>query len=132
MTVEPAARLVRTGQANGMTAAQFKTQICGEISGIISTGNCNANLQVDMRQFSDFSSASYPTVTNNDGSLNSGAMQYPGSLTPCQVVLVRAFYPWQIMTPLMTPLLQNMPNGQYLLSAAAAFRSEPYTSNATC
>ena len=56
----------------------------------------------------------------------------PVALVPCQVVLVRTFYPWSIMTPLMQPLLQNMPNGQYLLSAAAAFRSEPYTSSATC
>jgi Flp pilus assembly protein TadG len=129
---DDAARLVRTGQANDMTAAQFKTQICGEVSGIISSSDCNANLQVDMRQYSSFGSASYPSVTNPNGSLNSGAMQYPGSLAPCEVVLVRAFYPWTIMTPIMTSLLQNMPNGQYLLASAAAFRSEPYTTSATC
>jgi Flp pilus assembly protein TadG len=129
---DDAARQVRTGEATGLTAAQFKALICGEISGIISTTQCTSNLQVDLRQYTDFSTANYPTVTNANGSLNTGAMSYPASLSPCQVVLVRAFYPWSIMTPLMQPLLQNMPNGQYLLSAAAAFRSEPYTSSATC
>jgi Flp pilus assembly protein TadG len=129
---DDAARMVRTGQAVGMTAAQFKTQICSEVSGLISSSTCSANLQVDMRQYSNFSSATYPTVTNSNGSLNTAAMQYPGALAPCEVVLVRAFYPWTIMTPLMAPLLENMPAGQYLLTSAAAFRSEPYTSSSTC
>ncbi len=129
---DDAARLVRTGAASSFTPAQFKSQVCNEMSGFIGTALCNANLQIDVRQFANFSGASYPGVTNADGSLNPASMSYPGSLSPCQVVLVRTYYPWSIMTPLMQPLLQNMPNGQYLLSAAAAFRSEPYTSNATC
>jgi Flp pilus assembly protein TadG len=129
---DDAARMVRTGQAAGMSEAQFKLQICGEITGLISASACTSNLQVDIRQYASFATASYPTVTNASGSLNTGAMQYPSSLTPCEVVLVRAFYPWSIITPLMQPLLENMPNGQYLLSAAAAFRSEPYTSSSTC
>jgi Flp pilus assembly protein TadG len=129
---DDAARLVRTGQASGFTVSQFKTQVCSEMTGFISASTCSASLQVDVRQYSSFSTSSYPTVTNANGSLNAGNMSYPGALAPCQVVLVRTFYPWSIMTPLMQPLLQNMPNGQYLLSAAAAFRSEPYTSSATC
>jgi Flp pilus assembly protein TadG len=129
---DDAARMVRTGQASAFTEAQFKTQICSEMTGIISSAQCTTNLQVDVRQYGTFGAASYPSVTNPDGSLNTGAMTYPGAMSPCQVVLVRAFYPWSIMTPLMQPLLQNMPNGQYLLTAAAAFRSEPYTSSATC
>jgi Flp pilus assembly protein TadG len=129
---DDAARMVRTGQAVGMTESQFKTQICGEMTGLISATTCGANLQIDIRQYSTFTTASYPSVTNANGSLNSADMQYPSSLSPCEVVLVRAFYPWSIMTPLMQPLLQNMPNGQYLLAAASAFRSEPYTSSSTC
>ncbi|HEY1629794.1 MAG TPA: TadE/TadG family type IV pilus assembly protein [Rhizomicrobium sp.] len=129
---DDAARQVRTGQGSGFTIAQFKTQVCSEMTGFISASTCSSTLQVDVRQFSDFSSSSYPSVTNNDGSLNTANMSYPGSLQPCQVVLVRTYYPWSIMTPLMQPLLQNMPGGKYLLSAAAAFRSEPYTSSATC
>ncbi|HTQ14421.1 MAG TPA: TadE/TadG family type IV pilus assembly protein [Rhizomicrobium sp.] len=129
---DDAARMVRTGQASAFTSAQFKNQICSELTGFISSATCTATLQIDVRQYATFSAATYPSVTNADGSLNAGSMSYPGSLSPCQVVLIRAFYPWNIMTPLMQPLLQNMPNGQYLLSAAAAFRSEPYTTNATC
>jgi Flp pilus assembly protein TadG len=129
---DDAARQVRTGQAAGFTVSQFKSQVCSEMTGFLSAGTCASNLQVDVRQYTSFSSSTYPSVTNANGSLNPASMTYPGSLQPCQVVLIRAFYPWSIMTPLMQPLMQNMPNGQYLLSAAAAFRSEPYTSSATC
>jgi Flp pilus assembly protein TadG len=129
---DDAGRLVRTGQAVGWTAAQFKTQICSEMSGLISSATCTSNLQVDIRQYSSFSGASYPSITNANGSINTSSLQFPSSLTACQVVLVRAFYPWQIMTPLMQPLLENMPGGQYLMAAATAFRSEPYTAGSTC
>lgn len=130
---EDAARLVRTGQAqNGnMTKAQYVSYICNEMSGLISSGSCNANLQVDMQSFSDFSGASYNNVLKKNGSLNQNNMQYATG-GPCDVVLVRAFYPWTIMTPLMAPLLQNMPNGQHLLTAAEAFRNEPYEASSPC
>jgi Flp pilus assembly protein TadG len=129
---DDAGRLVRTGQAVGWTASQFKAQICGEMSGLLTTATCTANLQVDIRQYSSFSGASYPSVTNPDGTINTSSLSFPSPLTACQVVLIRAFYPWTIMTPLMQPLLENIPNGQYLMAAATAFRSEPYTAGSTC
>jgi Flp pilus assembly protein TadG len=131
---DDAARMVRTGQVqnNGMTEAQYVQQICGEMSGLLSSSNCTSNLQVDMQSFSGFSQANYNNVVNQNGSLNSTQMQYAAG-GPCDVVLVRAFYPWSIMTPFLAPLLENMPNGQYLLTAAAAFRNEPYAAGgATC
>ncbi len=130
---DDAARLVRTGQAqnNGMTEAQYAQQICGEMSGLISSANCTSNLQIDMESFGDFSSANYNNVMNANGTLNSSQMQYVTG-GPCDVVLVRAFYPWNIMTPFLAPLLANMPNGQYLLAAGAAFRNEPYASGSSC
>jgi Flp pilus assembly protein TadG len=129
---DDAGRLVRTGQAAGWTLSQFKTQICSEMSGLISAATCTSNLQLDMRQYSSFTGASYPAVTNANGSINTTSLSYPSSLQACQVVLLRTFYPWTIITPLMQPLLQNMPSGQYLMTSATAFRSEPYTAGSTC
>jgi Flp pilus assembly protein TadG len=130
---DDAARLVRTGQAQAqnMTQAQFVARICGEMSGLISTSTCTSNLQVDMESFSNFTTANYNNVLNQNGSLNDQQMQYSTG-GACDVVLVRAFYPWSIMTPLMAPLLQNLPNGQYLLAAAESFRNEPYASGSSC
>lgn len=126
------ARLIRTGQLSGaLTASTLKTQICSEVAGLISSANCTANLQVDLRAYSNFTGASYPSVTQADGTVDTTKLAVQ-SVSSCQVVLIRSFYPWSIMTPLMAPLLQNIPGGQYLLASAAAFRSEPYVSGSSC
>jgi Flp pilus assembly protein TadG len=126
-----AARQIRTGQValSGMNQTQFRTLVCNGIAPVL---GCDTDLQIDVRTFPNFGSA---TITNPitaggglDPSLNSWA---PG--TVCSVVLVRGFYTWKVATPLLTPFLVNMANDSHLLTAAAAFRNEPYdTSVAGC
>jgi Flp pilus assembly protein TadG len=126
------ARMVRTGQLAGtVTAGQIKAQICNRIAGMISTSECNSTLQVDMRSYTSFGTANYPGMTNANGTLNTGAMASTTPTAACNIVLVRAFYPWPIMTPLMKPLLRTASDNTHLLYAAAAFRNEPY-SNSPC
>ncbi len=126
------ARLIRTGQMSGnLTASQIKIAICNEVSALISSTSCNANLQVDLRSYNSFSSVSYGGVTKPDGSIDPTKMTVE-STTSCEVVLMRSFYPWTVMTPLLSPLLSNMPGGDVLLASAAAFRTEPYQAGATC
>lgn len=139
-----AARLIRTGQVTGtlpnqvltqaeinagmvvgqaMTQAQFRTYICNDIAPLLA---CNANLQIDVESFTNFSTASFPTPLNADNTLNTNLDNYsPGAV--CSVVLLRTFYTWTVVTPLLTPFLTNMANNLHLLSATAAFRNEPYT-----
>lgn len=125
-----ATRMVRTGQITGnVTAATIRTQICNRIGGLISSSQCNANLKIDMRTYSGFGSSSYPSVTNSNGTINNSALNTSSSLSACQIVLIRSFYPWAIMTPLMRPLLKTASDGTHLLYAAAAFRTEPYNNN---
>jgi Flp pilus assembly protein TadG len=123
------ARQVRTGQINGnIGAAALKSDICANIAGMISPLQCNSNLQVDMRSFGSFGGASIPPVTNPNGTLNPGAMTVQ-NVAACQIVLVRAFYPWGIITPMLRPLLQTATDGTHLLYSAVAFRTEPYASS---
>jgi len=126
------ARMVRTGQitGTGVTASAIKTQICSRVAGVITTANCTANLQVDLRSYGSFGGSGTPSVTNANGTLNAGAMTVQNT-TACQTVLLRAYYPWTIMAPIMKPLLQTMPGGIHLMYSAAAFRTEPYN-NAPC
>ncbi len=126
------ARKIRTGQLSGtLTSAQLVADICGEVDGLISNTACTSGLVVDLRSYSTFGSSSYPTVTNADGSLNTGAMQVQAT-ADCSVVLMRSYYGWSIMTPLLSTLLQTMPGGKYLLASSAAFRTEPYASSSPC
>jgi len=124
------ARLIRTGQLSGtLTAAQIRTNVCSEVYGLIS--DCGTALQVDLRAYTSFTSASYPTVTQSNGTLDFTKLQIQ-AVADCSIVLLRTFYSWSIMTPLMTPFLQSGTSGKALLTSSAAFRTEPYTSSSTC
>jgi Flp pilus assembly protein TadG len=136
--VNDAARLVRTGQTTcftgsgstcaAMTQAQFRTQICNEAGAILS--DCNgASLQFDVNAYSaGFSGASDTSPLNSSGSLPPLTTFNTGSA--CEVVLVRAFYQWPVFTPMLNFFLANMAGNYHLLSTAAAFRNEPFTSGA--
>lgn len=122
-----AARYVRTGQAQAasLSQAQFRTRICNDIAPLLA---CNGNLQVDVEAYTGYSSANFATATDASGNLKSSLNNYqPG--TACNVVLVRSFYTWNIITPVLSQFLTNMTTGKRLISATAAFRNEPFTSS---
>jgi Flp pilus assembly protein TadG len=129
--LETVARQIRTGevQTQGLTAAEFKSKLCDQVSPIIP---CDANLYVDARVFTDFGSTETPPppldpVTHK---INPAFTFDPG--TAGSIVLVRAFYVWSINTPLLGSLLGNMTaddgstNTDMLLGSAAVFRNEPF------
>ena len=120
-----AARLIRTGQvaAASMTQTQFRTTICNEIGPLLA---CDSNLLVDVESFSSFSSVTYTSALTSGNALNTNLNNYSIGAA-CSIVLVRTFYTWNVVTPLLTTFLVNMTNNQHLLTAAAAFRNEPYT-----
>jgi Flp pilus assembly protein TadG len=119
------ARQVRTGQVQSanLTAAQFRTLVCNDIGPLLA---CNANLQVDVETFSNFTGATMTPPIDANGNLNPALNNFnPGS--SCQVAVVRLFYTWHVITPLMQPLLANLPGGNHLLTASGAFRNEPFS-----
>ena len=119
--VNDAARTVRTGSAGG-NSASFRNTICSEISVLMA---CDSNLQIDLVTYGNFSSASYGSPLNADGTLNTSLNHFqPGSSG--SIELLRAVYSWQVVTPLLTPFLSNMANNNHLISATATFRNEPY------
>lgn len=126
------ARQIRTGILAGtLQREDIVNKICSEVQGLISNSDCTNNLQVDLRAYNSFSSSSYPDVTNSNGTVDAAKLEIQ-TAGDCQVVLFRSFYPWKIMTPLMSTLLANASGGIYLLSSSAAFRTEPYKTSSTC
>jgi hypothetical protein len=88
---------------------------------------CNSNLTIDVQAYNSFQAANFPPPLDPNGNLATNLDNYnPG--TACDVVVVRTFYTWKVQTPVLTPFLVNMSGGQQLLTAAAAFRNEPFTS----
>ena len=70
-----------------------------------------------------FSAASFGPPVDANGNFTSSAYN-PGSA--CQVVLVRNVYKWTLHTPFFTTFLVNNGTNKRLLSAATAFRNEPF------
>ena len=122
-----AARTIRTGEmqtAGGATASTFKTTICNNFGWLQS--DCLANLSVDVRTFSSFASVTAPQpVTNNTFDATKLTFS-PGG--PGDIVVVRAYYQWPLIAPMMTQALQQLNGGKALLSSTATFRNEPYGS----
>jgi Flp pilus assembly protein TadG len=123
-----AARTIRTGSfQNGTTptAAAFKTTICNAFGWMQS--DCTSNLFVDVRTYASFSSVSAPQPIQN-GVFNPAALTCnPGG--PGDIVVVRAYYQWPLIAPLMSQALQNLSSGKAVLTSTATFRNEPYTAS---
>ena len=123
---EVASRQIRTGEfqtSAASTRADFKALVCGGMSWLSS--QCNANLTVTSQVFSDFGTlAGSPPMTGATFVAGGGCFA-PGN--PTDIVVVRAYFTWPLFAPLLNTVLDNTGHGNRLLSAATAFRNEPYS-----
>lgn len=115
-------RTIRTGQVQsaGGNAASFKTAVCDKI-GPIGSLSCSTALQLDVRTYDNYAASN--TSANNTADLPTSMQFTPG--TPGSIVLIRAYYTWPLITPLLQTGLQTS-NGQRIIYAATAFTNEPY------
>lgn len=123
--VAQASRMIRTGevQTQGITQAKFKNIVCGNLASFL---DCKTNLNIDVRKFTAFKDVNLPPSMNGEvlsDDVTTGAKYETGG--PMEVVVVRAYYQWQLFMPGMTQLA-NLAGGKRLLTAGAAFRNEPY------
>ncbi len=118
-----AARQIRTGeaQAANMTSEQFRTLVCDQVSMLLS---CDARLGLDVRKFDGFGGVALPAALDENGNLGGNLIFDPG--TAGDVVVVRAFYTWPMLTPTVGTQFANMSGGHRLLEASIAFRNEPF------
>ena len=133
-----AARRIRTGeknQTNGGTAANFRSAICNNLGWL--QADCTANLSVDVRTFNTFADAyNVPdpiktTTTTSGGTTVTTTDMDPTKLGYCtgnpgNIVLVRAYYQWKLITPLMSQAMERLSGGKTLITATAAFVNEPF------
>lgn len=143
--VVQAARQIRTGQAQSVspstagrcsggsggsgtagayanTGEWFKDQICCGISSMMTCSNLHVAVQDSAGGFSGTSFSNPMT----GGYYTAATDSYPGSVSACDVMLVRATYTWNVVTPVLSFFLVNMAGNAHLLAATTAFRNEPY------
>jgi Flp pilus assembly protein TadG len=129
--VEQASRQIRTGQLQagaGNSASGFKTIVCNNISWI-STSDCQANLTLDVRTFASFGAITQTSPVRN-GAIDQTQVGFTSG-SSCDIVVVRAFYPWTLLTPTLEPGLPDMNANQRLLTATVAFRNENWSTATT-
>lgn len=125
---EAAARTIRTGQvqlAGSPTQAKFKTAICDNMAWLGSS--CSSSLHVDVRTYSYFKDVTAPDLTTK-GAFDEKKTQFvPGA--PEAIVVVRAYYEWSLITPMLNEGLQTYKgSGKRMISSTVTFRNEPYIS----
>ena len=115
-------RLVRTGQASaqGMTAAQFKTELCSRMS--IFAGDCEARATVDVREIPQFNIT--PPDPVSGGTFNPAGLTYSNG-QPGSLMLVRVWYEHPLVTTFLSQGLSNVGDRTAMLTATTAFRNEP-------
>ncbi len=122
--VSEAARTIRTGQLqnNGFGEVAFKNAVCAELFSMMA---CDSKLRLDVKTFADFASTDNPSAIGVDGNLDDTNFEFsPGAAN--EIVVVRVFYEWDLLTPVLSAPLANMSNNRRLLQATVAFRNEPF------
>lgn len=121
-----ASRQIRTGALQSATttptAASFVTLVCSNMSWLQS--NCLTQLTVDVSTESQFTGATVPNPLAT-GTFNSSVLAFnPG--TAGQIVVVRGFYQWPLIAPVLFSGLSQTGNGVDVLIETTTFVNEPY------
>jgi hypothetical protein len=86
---------------------------------------CTEKLVVDVQKFDTFADINLSPPIDENGNLDLSYKYDPGN--GGDIVVVRAYYEWPLTVQLLGLDLSNMASGNtHLLSAAAAFRNEPF------
>ena len=120
-----AARGIRTGELQSgedFDYEAFEAIVCAEVFDMF---ECEGRIQLDVKTFDDFSSTNRSLPLDADGDLDITGFDFdPGGRD--DIVVVRAFYAWDLITPIMSAPLSNMSDNRHLLQATVVFRNEPF------
>ena len=115
-------RIIRTGQISqeGDPAAAFEAELCNRVNILI---NC-AELQHEVVAIPDqdfFRANDFPAQFDADGAFLPRGFDEGG---PSDVILIRSFYRYPFLVPLIGDLIS--PDGEAVLLSTAVIRNEPY------
>lgn len=124
--VSETSRQIRTGQAQmgGVSAGEIRDMLCDELNMFI-VMECDGRLYLDVNRFDSFVTAGATAEPIQDGEFQDPGFGYvPGA--PSDIVVVRAYYRWQVITPMFQSVFANVANGERILISTMMFRNEPY------
>lgn len=121
---QDAARTILTGQAQAASYASwsvFRDQVVCKTPPVLFS--CS-NIYVDVQSYSSFQNVSISSQIDNTKCFVNNMQYKPGGSG--STVVVRLFYQWPTFVTGLGFNVSNLCNGTVLLSATAAFQTEPY------
>jgi Flp pilus assembly protein TadG len=125
--VSESARQIRTGQAQtgGLDGQDIEDQICANVNRFMFL-DCDANLFLDVDRFDSFVDINNEEANpiEDDEFQEDGFGYNPGGES--DIVVVRVYYRWHVMTPMFEPIFRNVSSGDRILVTTMMFRNEPF------
>jgi Flp pilus assembly protein TadG len=124
-TAEQAARVVLTNQATSLTAAQFQTEICNELTALFNCAEVTVELEPLPAGATNLASL-LPTFDSNGNLVGTPTVDVgANSAVPGTDMLLVVMYPWPVYGGPLGLNFANMGNGKMLMTSTQVFRIEP-------
>lgn len=125
---DQAGRKIRTGQFQtaGQTKDDFKADVCAKMTWL--AGNCSTALIVNVQTYDTYAQVvNYDPVDTTGGTKTmKPEADFPATLPPQRIVVIRSFYKWPLITPLLNQGLIRLDGGVALVSSTQTFQTEPF------
>lgn len=127
--VQFAARNVRTGEfqtTGSVSANDFKGLVCRNMNWL--EDDCMTRLTVESQTFNNYNDLANSQFAATE-TFNPADARCWSVGAPKDVVLMRVYYRWDLITPLLNDSLANSTDNKRLIVSSSAFRNEPYDPN---
>jgi Flp pilus assembly protein TadG len=122
---EQAARVVLTNQTSSLTAAQFRTEICNQLTALFNCGQITVELE-PMPAGTTNVTALLPTFDANGNLIGTPPVDVGASAAGAGTdMLLVVMYPWPVYGGPLGLNFSNLGNGKMLMTSTQVFRTEP-------
>ena len=124
-TAEQAARVVLTNQTQSLTAAQFKTEVCNQLTALFNCSQVTVELEPLPAGTTNIS-ALLPTFDSHGNIVGSPAINVGANAAASGTdTLLVVMYPWPVYGGPLGLNFSNLGNGKMLMTSTQVFRIEP-------
>ncbi|NWG52306.1 MAG: pilus assembly protein [Hydrogenophilaceae bacterium] len=129
LAISDLGRTIRTGQAaeGDMGAEDVESMVCERLNRIMPM-DCSENLYVDVDHYDTFNDVDNPVPLAN-GALDETDIGFEQT-GPGEIVLVRGYYRWEVITPFFQSIFGNVNGTDRLMVSSMLFRNEPWPEDA--
>ena len=122
---EQAARVVLTNQTGTLTAAQFQTEICNQLTALFTCGQVTVELE-PMPAGTTNVSTLLPTFDSNGNLVGTPPVDVGANAGAAGTdMLLVVMYPWPVYGGPLGLNFSNLGNGKMLMTSTQVFRIEP-------